>query len=65
VNGTTVPILEATRQENGESARYRIAPEMRSNDAVTWAYDAATGTIQNLDGDNMLSVGPKEVVASR
>jgi hypothetical protein len=61
VNGKLALISEATRQPSGEAVRYRITPAVSFGDAVTWAYDAANGSIQNLDGDNMLSVGPKDI----
>jgi hypothetical protein len=59
VNGKPAHILEAARQPTGDAVRYRIATTIHPFDLVTWAYDGANGTIQNLDGGNMLSVRPK------
>jgi hypothetical protein len=56
VNGKPARLLDATRQTAGDEVRYRLGTAIVSGDWVTWAYDAGSGTIQNWDGDNMLSI---------
>ena len=61
VNGKRADVSRATRQPSGDVVRYRIGTTIRRSDSVSWSYDAALGTIQNLDGDHMLSVETKKV----
>ena len=65
VNGSSVHVLEAVRQPSGDAVRYRIGTAVAPEDSATWAYDASVGTIQNWDGDNMLSVAAKRIRMSQ
>ena len=62
INNSLVSILAATRQASGSIVYFRMAKAARAGDSVTWSYDGSGGTIQNMDGDNLLPVSPKRVV---
>lgn len=61
ISGQVARVLDATQLGKGDTVRYRISPAATLQKTVTWAYDGAQGTIQNLDGDNMLSVSATSV----
>jgi hypothetical protein len=60
VNGKPVGILRTERRPGrADVVSYVVRDTVRDGDTVTWAYDAALGTIQNLSGIPMHSVSEK------
>jgi len=56
VNGKSVEVSSAARQRERDVVRYILKAPLSVRDAVTWTYCGADGAIQNLSGDQLLSV---------
>ena len=63
VNGTPVRVLRAFRQRLTNTVSYVIRSHVRRGDAVTWAYDAVPGSVENWGGERLFSVSEKMITS--
>jgi len=61
VNDKSVHVLSAKRGRDMAVVHYVLKDWVHGSDAITWAYDATQGSIQNLSGGQLLSVSEKQV----
>jgi len=62
VNGAAARIVRAVRDASElDAVHYEIDKAVGSKDRVSWAYRAADGVINNMSGEDLLTVEPKPV----
>lgn len=62
-SGNAIGILRAFRDNSHlDSVHYQVDRAINLKSTISWSYEAADGLIQNLSGDNLLSVSTKPVI---
>jgi hypothetical protein len=61
VNGRTAPISSADHKSRANVVDYLLKVPVGTNDSITWSYKNAEGSIQNVNGDQLLSVSEKPI----